>query len=133
MLTAQVECTPAPALSFLRGPGYPAVSTSRGADFARVRAFLVLFCHQFGRFSLVSALILDKIPIGGSLASSQTFSWRYTPSAGRPRPAPAAAGIVAPRGYDVTSPMNTGIYGRRRSSFQFRRGEMRYRGWLIAS
>ena len=34
---------------------------------------LVLFCHQFGLFSLVSALILDNIPIGGSLALSRTF------------------------------------------------------------
>ena len=55
---------------------------------------------------------LDTIPTGSFLALRQTFSWCYMPSTDRLRSAPATAGILAPRGNDVTNPVNTGIYAR---------------------
>jgi hypothetical protein len=41
----------------------------------------------------------------------------------RLRSAPATAGILAPRGNDVTNPVNTGIYGG--NLFGLERGEVR--------
>ncbi len=66
----------------------------------------------FAPISRFRAPILDTIPTGSFLALRQTFSWCYMPSPDRLRSAPATAGILAPRGNDVTNPVNTGIYAR---------------------
>ena len=76
----------------------------------------------FAAISRFRSPILDTIPTGSFLALRQTFSWCYMPSPDRLRSAPATAGILAPRGNDVTNHVNTGIYARRRKSFWFRKG-----------
>jgi hypothetical protein len=72
-------------------------------------------------FTLPRFYFWTPFPTGSFLALRQTFSWCYMPSTDRLRSAPATTGILTPRGNDVTNPVNTGIYARRRKSF-FRKG-----------
>ena len=61
---AKLDETP---LSDVEWVAFAAISRRARRSSAPLRhPLLVLFCHQFGLFSLVSALILDNIPIGGS-------------------------------------------------------------------
>ncbi len=68
--------------------------------------------YSLGHFRASALLFWTPFPPGSFLALRQTFSWCYMPSTDRLRSAPATAGILAPRGNDVTNPVNTGIYAR---------------------